>query len=48
MRKLIVNCVAFGIVGGILAGNGINVGNISFWAIMICMGFVQFNEAIND
>lgn len=48
MRKLLVNCVAFGAAGGILGFNGIHVDNVAFWAIIICMSVVQFNEAIND
>lgn len=45
-RILILNCLFFGIVGGILSNLNCNVDDIRFWAIILCMGAIQINNSI--
>lgn len=46
MRKIIVNALLGGIVGGILGNSGVPIQTWEFWVIMACLIATQINSDI--
>lgn len=48
MRQLIINIIVFGSIGGLLATMNYPYYTWEFWVIIIGMGIIQINNAIDD
>lgn len=44
MRKLIINCIVFGSVGGYLGVIGHNINTWSFWVVILGLVAIQINN----
>lgn len=48
MRLLLINMLAFGVVGAILPNYGMGCTTGGFWAVIICMMVVQVNSSFSE
>jgi hypothetical protein len=45
--EMLINIIAYGVVGGILASLGATISTWKFWLIMACLIAVQINSSLN-